>query len=141
MESLTVRRTAINNALLSLKQSLELIERRKEDTEGFEAYRDSSIKRLEFSTDAFWKYLKAHILDIKDEYADSLLSPRATFRKAEQLKIVSQEEYSIVMNMYEDRNKTSHTYEEDIAEDIFTHIPLYLETMQKIINRLKNNHE
>lgn len=38
--------------------------------------------------------------------------------------------------MLKDRNLTSHTYNEDLADEIFGRIQLYLPTLRKTFNKL-----
>lgn len=77
-----------------------------------EFVRDSSIQRFEFTFELFWKGLKAYA----EESGLEAYSPRDSLRTAFQLGLI--EEHSDWFQMLEDRNLTSHTYNEVTAERI-----------------------
>ncbi|QQR48875.1 nucleotidyltransferase substrate binding protein [bacterium] len=135
MEIVGVKYQAICNALNKLKTILE-----KLHSHQFEALheemRDSAIKRFEFCMDTFWKFLKVYlteVLKIQPEKA----SPRHIFYLCLQQQLISNEELVVLEDLVGDRNLTSHTYNEELAESISENIPKYYHTMSKIIARFK----
>lgn len=140
MENLNLKKVSLQRAISRLKESLELIQEKQYDVI-YDSLRDSSIQRFEFTFDTFWKFLKAYLITVKNVDSESLISPRGIFRAAQQALVISPEELIKIIDMYEDRNKTSHTYEEKIAEDIFINIPCHLEIVETITKRLSTPHE
>jgi nucleotidyltransferase substrate binding protein (TIGR01987 family) len=71
-----------------------------------EFVRDLAIQRFEFTFELFWKSLKAYA----EESGLEAFSPRDSLRSAFQLGVI--QENSEWFRMLEDRNLTSHTYNE-----------------------------
>ncbi len=84
-----------------------------------EFVRDSAIQRFEFTFELFWKSLKAYA----EESGVEAFSPRDSVRTAFQLGVI--QEHPDWFRMLEDRNLTSHTYNEATAESIYSHLPAY----------------
>lgn len=102
-------------------------------SELFDALRDSLIKRFEFSYELFWKCLKDHLAE---EFGITSRSPREVFKEAFDKGIVSNDEFPLLLNMIDDRNRTSHTYDEKTAEEIADSMPQHLAIMQQIEQRV-----
>jgi nucleotidyltransferase substrate binding protein (TIGR01987 family) len=101
-----------------------------------EFVRDSAIQRFEFTFELFWKSLKAYA----EESGLEAYSPRDSVRTAFQLGVI--QEHPDWFRMLEDRNLTSHTYNEATAETIYSHLPAYLrlirEAQAELTRRVKN---
>lgn len=100
-----------------------------------EFVRDSAIQRFEFTFELLWKSLKAYA----EESGVEAYSPRDTFRTAFQLGLLREDRPWL--QMLEDRNLTSHTYNEVTAETIYSHLPAYLriirEAQVELTSRMK----
>jgi nucleotidyltransferase substrate binding protein (TIGR01987 family) len=101
-----------------------------------EFVRDSAIQRFEFTFELFWKSLRAYA----EESGLEAYSPRDSVRTAFQLGVI--QEHPDWFRMLEDRNLTSHTYNEATAETIYSHLPAYLrlirEAQAELTRRVKN---
>ena len=97
--------------------------------------RDAMIQRFEYSTEAFWKYLKSYL---STEHNLSANSPREVIRTGLFAKLYSEEISQELLQMLDDRNLTSHTYVEELAESIAGRIPSYCTVMQNTMNQLSN---
>ena len=95
--------------------------------------RDALIQRFEYSTEAFWKYLKAYL---QTEQNVSANSPREVIRTGLTAKLYSEEMSQELLQMLDDRNLTSHTYVEELAESIADRIPDYSKNMSEVMTRL-----
>jgi len=93
------------------------------------------IHRFEYSTEAFWKYLKAYL---SIEHNLPANSPRDVIRTGLNAKLYSEEIAKELLQMLDDRNLTSHTYVEELAESIAGRIPSYCTVMQNTMNQLSN---
>lgn len=94
---------------------------------------DAAIQRFEFTFELAWKLLRAILLYRGIETN----SPRSAIKEAYREKLIIDGDSWI--EMLEDRNKTSHTYDENEAKVIYTkiknvHLNLFnsLETSVKI---------
>jgi nucleotidyltransferase substrate binding protein (TIGR01987 family) len=85
---------------------------------------DAAIQRFEFSIELFWRVLQAALL------AEGITvgSPRAALRAAYAQEWLAEEK--VWLAMVQDRNRTSHTYREDLAGEIFARLPAYLAAMR-----------
>jgi nucleotidyltransferase substrate binding protein (TIGR01987 family) len=81
---------------------------------------DATIHRFEFVIELFWKALK------KKLYVDhgiEVASPKQVMQHAYANKLITNE--SIWLDMLEDRNLTSHTYKQDLADKVYNDIKKY----------------
>lgn len=93
---------------------------------------DAAIQRFEFSYELFWKWLKKLLFIHEGIEAQS---PKQVLQNAYMLGWISDED--LWLKMLQDRNLTSHTYQEKLAIEIFQHLPLYLEKMQSAYQNLQ----
>ena len=96
---------------------------------------DSLIKRFEYSIDGSWKYIK-YYLEIELKSPPEYSSPKPIIRKACLAGLVSEEESSIFLDMFEKRNLTSHMYQEELAGIVIKNAQQYYDTMKKCIDRI-----
>lgn len=84
-----------------------------------ELIRDATIQRFEFTFEVVWKTLKLYL----ERQGHECGGPRATLKKAFAENLIpTAEESDIWLQMLEDRNLTSHAYDETLAVRIHTHI-------------------
>jgi len=92
---------------------------------------DGTIQRFEFTLELFWKTLK-RILENEGIGVDT---PKATLKEAFQLGWLHDE--TAWLKMLEDRNKTSHVYDESMAKRIYLDIQKYYPEMQRVFNEIQ----
>jgi nucleotidyltransferase substrate binding protein (TIGR01987 family) len=81
--------------------------------------RDATIQRFEFTFEVVWKTLKLYL----EHQGHECGGPRATLKKAFVERLIdTQEEADAWMQMLDDRNLTSHAYDEDLARLIHVRI-------------------
>jgi len=96
--------------------------------------RDASIQRFEYSFESLWKLLKAYL----DQYEGIVCnSPKRCFREALKVGLLSVQEAETCLVMTDDRNLTSHTYIEAVAEAIYGKIPSYLDVMNSLLANIQ----
>jgi nucleotidyltransferase substrate binding protein (TIGR01987 family) len=95
--------------------------------------RDSAIKRFEFTFELSWKLLKEYCF-IEGIEANS---PRASIKEA--FKIGLLEEDLVYLEMLRYRNLSSHTYREEVTEEIYGHLKTFAEVMGGVVVRVKKN--
>lgn len=108
----------LNLAFLKLEKALITLEKAKlmpfdEDR----SEKDTSIKRFEYTFELFWKTLKKIL---ESEGFIDLNSPKAILSQAFMSHLIINED--IWLDMLADRNLSSHTYNEDLADAIFSRI-------------------
>jgi nucleotidyltransferase substrate binding protein (TIGR01987 family) len=92
---------------------------------------EASIQCLEFVVELYWKLLK-HMLSEKGIIANT---PRDALKEAFSAGFINHEEMWI--SMLKDRNLSSHTYNEDLANEIVGRIPSYLPIISETFEKLK----
>lgn len=100
-------------------------------------YRDSLIKRYEFTFELAWNTVKAFMLD-QHIISDSFNAPRNILKKAYAEYIIDNEE--VWVDMLEARNKMTHLYDEKEAAIIAENILLrYGKQLNLLADFLKKN--
>ena len=84
--------------------------------------RDAAIQRFEFTFEAVWKYIQYYL---RTNEGLDLASPKAVIRASFQLNFFNELETETAIRMTDDRNLTSHTYDEVLANEIFDKLPEY----------------
>lgn len=81
--------------------------------------RDAVIQRFEFSFELVWKGLKLYL----ERQGHECGGPRPTLKKAfAEGLIATPEEADVWLQMLDDRNLTSHAYDEALATRIYQHV-------------------
>jgi nucleotidyltransferase substrate binding protein (TIGR01987 family) len=94
--------------------------------------RDGAIQRFEYTFELAWK-TSGKVLDL---HGVSIQSPRGIIRElAFQGWIDNPETW---FHFLESRNKTSHTYREDVANEVFSDIPGFAVEAEKLLRTLKS---
>lgn len=93
--------------------------------------RDGVIQRFEFTFERCWKALKVYLMHV----GKACGTPREALKEGFRQGLVADEQ--TVLNMLEDRNLSSHTYDERTALQIFEHIQnRYLPTLKQLSQNL-----
>ena len=138
MENLRPRRISFVEALNQLNSSLRDYSDCTSNT-NLERYassvRDGAIQRFEFTVDALWKAIKEYLVFVHNLQVDAGMSPR-NVRLSHDAGLMSDNELRLCMEMIENRNRTSHTYNEDLAEEVFDSIVGYLDFLENISKKI-----
>jgi len=95
--------------------------------------RDAAIQRFEYTSETFWKVVKGY-LDVQEGIVCN--SPKSCFKEAFKVGLLSEEETVKILEMVDDRNLTSHTYHEEVAEEIYRRTRDYWKLMDEICRRI-----
>lgn len=95
--------------------------------------RDSIIQRFEFTTELSWKLMKRYL---DENLMIEQYSPRSVVKESYKQRLI--EDGEIWLDILEDRNLTSHTYDENTANKIRDNITNnYVDIFEKFIKRIK----
>jgi len=100
--------------------------------------RDATIQRFEYTFEAFWKFLRDYLSEYEGIRSNS---PKSCFREALSAGLISEEQTVACLEMTDDRNLTSHTYIEELAEQIYRKIESYCKLMEDISDIAKRGIE
>lgn len=134
MEKLKYKYQGLVRVLKALESSLERYEIAKNDGTidilTRDERRDSSIKRFELTYELFWKYLKEYLFVTYGVVADS---PKKVFHACDQQALVNNQQAKELLVMVDNRNMTTHIYDEDVADEIAAKITVHARLIKRII--------
>lgn len=94
--------------------------------------RDAAIQRFEYTHETVWKAAQAYLAEREGERQNT---PKAAFRACFRAGLIDEEQGRLAVEMVDDRNRTSHTYKEAIAQRIFERLPAYAALMRELLGR------
>ena len=119
---MTARREAFAATIARLREVLKEPEN--------DVSRDAAIQRFEFCFELASKSIQERA---RDEGLDCQ-SPKGCLQVAFKTSWIANEQGWLAM--LEDRNRTSHTYDEDLAKAVFRRLPNYLPLLDALLNKL-----
>ncbi len=121
------RRAEVQNAVARLQEAVTQAES--------SIVRDAVIQRFEFTFELTWKALQLYL----EHRGLECGSPRATLKKSfSEGLIQSPEEADVWLQMLDDRNLTSHAYDEALAQRIYQHIAQdYAPLLRRMAERIQ----
>lgn len=89
--------------------------------------RDAAIQRFEYSFETVWKAAQRHL---RDREGLEHPSPSRVVRACHALGLLDESQARLGLRMVEDRNLTVHTYNERLAEEIYSRLASYSTLME-----------
>ena len=115
-----------NKALVTVKNAVELASTRElSDLE-----KQGLIQGFEFTFELAWNVMKDYL---ENRGIINIIGSKDAVRQAVNRGLIDDKDGQIWMDMIKDRNKASHTYDEKIAEELYTVI---LNTFYFQLNKL-----
>ena len=96
--------------------------------------RAATIQRFKYTYELFWKLVKDYLYSHEGIECNS---PKSCFREALSVGLLIEEQTITCLEMTDDRNLTSHTYIEEVAEGMYEKIRDYCELMDTVFNQIK----
>lgn len=122
----------LEKAFENLKIIIDAYEKEK-DKIIKDGLRDSIIQRFEFVTELSWKLMKKYL---DENLVIEVYSPRSVIKESYKQDLIKNGE--IWLDILEDRNLTSHTYDENTANRIKDNIVnKYVIEFEKFIKKIK----
>lgn len=126
VERIRLKEEDYRRALLRLQTAL------KKEADLDDMYLDATIQRFEFCFELAWKLMKA-ILEYEGIEANS---PRSSIREGWKQGLISDAEEWL--DMMEKRNLSSHTYDENVARDIYHEVRERYADLLEVLDRRIN---
>lgn len=121
----------ISYALTNLERSWKRLKEGVEKTTD-QLDEDGVIQRFEFTFEVFWKTLKVFL---KTKGLETK-TPKDALKEAFRLEWLDDE--SLFLDMLDDRNKTSHIYDENESRKIYKRISAnYMAAIGRVLDKLK----
>lgn len=119
--------------LNSAKRALGKFEEILEDPSLDEKTRDAAIQRFEFTAEICWKALQEVL---KRHYELEVRYPKGCYEAAFQVALIDENLCLALNRSVTDRNLTSHTYHEGVAQDIFERLPEHAKAFHQLLEAL-----
>ncbi len=94
---------------------------------------NGQIQKFEYTAELFWKYVLSVLLSEQRLVPNS---PKGVLKDAVACGYLHEAEYPAAMQMYDDRNRCSHVYKQEIIPGILARLPGHLAVMQAVFGRL-----
>ena len=124
----TVSIQEYSKVLDALEKAIALTKTHEHDSELFKLNRDGSIQRFEFCVELAWK------VSVK-EMGTSASSPKVALREMLQSNLISN--FDRWFDYIVARNKSSHTYDDDIAAEVYLVATQFLEDGKSLLEAFK----
>lgn len=95
--------------------------------------RDALIQRFEFSFELLWKCAKEYLYVVEGIDA---ASPKKVIRCCRELELLDDEQTREALQMADDRNLTTHTYDETFAQAVVERIRRYAPLLQLWLGKI-----
>lgn len=95
--------------------------------------RDAAIQRFEYTSEACWKASQAALWQ---ELKLQIKTPKQAYAKAFEVSWIDETVCEQLMATIEDRNLTSHTYHEGVAEKIYHNINAHIAAFGILLNAI-----
>lgn len=125
---MSVSLTELEKAVDSLQIAIDLYQKSKSDSDERKAFRDSCIQRFEYCIELSWK------ISMKSLGSTTQAAKPAVREMARANLINNPSEW---IDFIEARNKTSHSYDEKTASEVFKTLLVFLPEVQKLLTELK----
>ena len=127
LEELSKASTSLKIARDLLKDS---INKDPSNVETHKALRDACIQRFEFCIELAWK-VSMKVLGL------AVLAPNPAIRDMARNNLI--DDPQLWFDFLTARNKTSHTYDEEIAKVVYAEVEKLIPELEQLIRRLKKN--
>ena len=121
---------ALHRLIESFDQTLS-----HKDDETYSFYRDSTIQRFEFTLEIAWKSIKQFLLEYEGV---ECRSPKGCIRELFSAGHLDENSAAMLLQMVDDRNLTTHTYHESLADEIFAHIQTYIDILNAVYRTIQH---
>jgi nucleotidyltransferase substrate binding protein (TIGR01987 family) len=118
----------LSKAIQSLQTALELYDQSSSDPEIKKAFRDACIQRFEYCIELAWKTSMKTL-------GSTTMAAKPAIREMARNNLINEPE--LWLSFIEARNNTSHSYDEDIAINVFEHIQRFQPEVKLLLERLK----
>ena len=127
IEQIRLKKENYHHAFMRLQAAL------RKDADADDMYLDATIQRFEFCFELVWKLMKA-VLEYEGIVANS---PRGCIREGGKQRLISNAE--TWLEMMEKRNLYSHTYDENVAREIYHDVKEWYVGLLESFDRTMND--
>ena len=125
MEKLDDLLSTAERAFASL---LKLVGREDAD----DVVQDAAIQRFEYTLEAVWKTCQ----ELIRQTGVPVASPKGTIRYARDLGVLEDGDAEVAIAMIDARNLTTHTYNEELARDLYPRLPEFCAVIRRWLDAM-----
>ena len=129
MEKLKYQHEKFIASLRALERSIKIFSRTDISEDIRENLVASVIKHFELCYESAWKFLKLYL---EKRYAEIADSPKKVFRKCYSAELIDEKTTKELLDISESRNSTTHSYNEENAQEICKRIDAYYVTFKQL---------
>ena len=129
----TERFSDFSKSLNSLAEVLKLDLSKFNEIE-LDLVKNGQIQKFEYSSELCWKIIKAFL---SEQHGIETVSPKSAIKEFFGVNLLDEEEYELLIQMIDDRNRLSHIYNELFFNEIYSRLVNYLTLMEKVIKKIK----
>lgn len=118
----------LTKAIFSLEEALNLYHQSIPESLEQKAFRDACIQRFEYSLELCWKTSMKLL-------GSQTAASKPAIREMARNNLI--EDPSAWFSFIEARNKTSHSYDEDVAKEVFESISIFAPESRKLLQELQ----
>ena len=98
--------------------------------------KNGRIQKFEYCTELTWKVIKNFLYEY---HGIDPKSPRESIKEFFLVGAVEEDNYELLINILDDRNKLSHIYKEEFFEEIHSKLKKYFEVMALVLKIIKES--
>ncbi|MCH7517154.1 MAG: nucleotidyltransferase substrate binding protein [Bacteroidetes bacterium] len=132
-DTLAARLTDFLSSLNTFERSLQLDMTKYNGVE-LHTIKNRQIQKFEYCIELCWKIIKVFLNTV---HGVDAVSPKSTIKEFYRVDLVNEQEYELLNEMLDDRNRLSHIYNELFFEDIYLKLNDYLVVMKKVSERMR----
>lgn len=122
-----------SKSLYSLADALKLDLSKFTELE-LDLVKNGQIQKFEYSIELCWKLIKTFLREL---HGIETVSPKSAIKEFFGINLISEEEYELLVQMIDDRNRLSHIYNELFFQQIYARLASYLNLMEKVLIKIK----
>lgn len=127
------RLSDFSKSLTSLAEALTLNLSKFNEIE-LDLVKNGQIQKLEYSIELCWKLIKTFL---NEQHGIETVSPKSAIKEFFCVNLIDEEEYELLIQMIDDRNRLSHIYNELFFNEIYSRLVIYLDLMEKVMKKIK----
>jgi len=131
-DTLAARLTDFLSSLNTFERSLQLEMTKYEGVE-LDTIKNGQIQKFEYCIELCWKTIKVFLNTV---HGVDAVSPKLTTKEFYRVDLVNEQEYELLNEMLDDRNRLSHIYNELFFEDIYLKLNDYLVVMKMVSEKM-----
>ena len=132
-DTLAARLTDFLSSLNTFERSLQLDMTKYKGVE-LDTIKNGQIQKFEYCIVLCWKIIKVFLNTV---HGVDAVSPKSTIKEFYRVDLVNEQEYELITEMLDDRNRLSHIYNELFFKDIYLKLNDYLVVMNKVSERMR----